>query len=549
MIKVFGATDTIFDNNGDRIINPIKAVVSREDNADYYLELETSLDCAEFLYQDIIVVVPTQWGEQAFRLNNPEKTKSRLVFKAYHVFYDAKNYVLADVAPTVNDCQSALSWILARTDQVNPFTSSSDISDIKSTRFVRKSLFESVFELVELYNGHIDTDNYKISINATIGMDRGITVSYGKNLTDIRAIENWDEVVTKMLPLGYNGTTLPELYLNANSNYSKPYTKVVEFQPTEGVDKENPDAIIADLRIQAVAYLEKNQIPKVNYTVSAHIEGIVGIGDIINVRHETLNIDILTSVISIRYNVLTSRFENIEFGNFKKSIKGMMKSITNAISTVEKVQATQYTALNQALQQSQSTIMNFLTIGHKYVTENAIYFMDTEDPITARNFMIISLGGIGFGSNGIDGGYATAWTLDGKFNADFITLGTLDGETVNVINLSAENINMSTTGTLPEKLTEIENNVTYKVDIISSGGMVCTSDGWTSTLTAIVYRGSVNVTDITNASRFKWTRSSHDPPSDILWNTTHFGGTKSISITHADAILKSTFKCEILEEV
>ena len=537
MIKVFGATDTVFISNGDKIIQPLKAIVYREDNGDYYLELETSLKYTETLTQDKIVVAPTPWGEQAFRLNNPERTGSRLIFKAKHVFFDAQYYILSDVAPTNRDGQGALDWILGRTDQVNPFTGASDISDSKITRFVRKTLLESIFELVDLYNGHIDPDNYKITMNSTIGQDRGITVSYGKNLTDIKAVENWDGVVTKILPVGYNGTTLPELYLYADLHFEKPYTKVMEFQLPEGVDKDDPDAIMADLRIQATAFLEANQYPKVNYTISAHIEGVVGIGDIINVKHERLGIDILTSVISVRYNCLTCKFETIEFGNFKNSIKGLIKNINNAIATVEKSQASQYTLLNNALALSQSTIMEYLTVGHKYVTENAIYFMDTADPATAQKFMILSLGGIGFGANGIDGGYTTAWTLDGAFNADFITAGSINANRISI-----------SSGTLPEKLTEIENNVTYKVDIISSGGMVCNSEDWTSTLAAIVYQGKNDVTAALDASRFKWTRASRDILSDEAWNTAHFGGTKSISISHADAVLKSTFKCEILEE-
>ncbi|MHB8962962.1 MAG: phage tail spike protein [Saccharofermentanales bacterium] len=537
MIKVFGATDTVFVSNGDRIIQPLKAIVYREDNGDYYLELEISLEYTEILIQDKIVLAPTPWGEQAFRLNNPERTALRLIFKAKHVFFDAQHYILSDVAPTNKDGQGALDWILSRTDQPSPFTGTSDISDSKSTRFVRKSLLESIFELTELYNGHIDPDNYRIALNSTIGEDRGITVSYGKNLTDIKAVENWDAVATKILPVGFDGITLPELYLYASFSFEKPYTKVLEFQPSEGIDTEDPDAIIADLRVQATAYLEANQYPKVNYSVSAHIEGVVGIGDIISVKHERLGIDILTSVISVRYNCLAAKFEVIEFGNFKNTIKGLMNNIKSAIATVEKSQASQYSLLNNALALSQSTIMQYLTAGHKYVTENAIYFMDTADPITARKFMILSLGGIGFGSNGIDGGYTTAWTLDGAFNADFITAGSL---AANRISISG--------GTLPEKLTEIENNVTYKVDIISSSGMVCNLDTWVSTLSAIVYQGKNDVTAALDASRFKWTRASRDTAGDDAWNTAHFGGTKSIGISHADAVIKSTFKCEILEE-
>ena len=41
MIKIFSPTDTIFSYNGDVVIQPLKAKVHKEDNGDYYLNLET----------------------------------------------------------------------------------------------------------------------------------------------------------------------------------------------------------------------------------------------------------------------------------------------------------------------------------------------------------------------------------------------------------------------------------------------------------------------------------------------------------------------------
>ena len=54
-------------------------------------------------------------------------------------------------------------------------------------------------------------------------------IKYGKNSTDIEATEDWDNVVTKLLPVGYDGITLPEKFLIADIHYETPYTKVVKF--------------------------------------------------------------------------------------------------------------------------------------------------------------------------------------------------------------------------------------------------------------------------------------------------------------------------------
>ena len=54
-------------------------------------------------------------------------------------------------------------------------------------------------------------------------------------------------------------------------------------------------------------------------------------------------------------------------------------------------------------------------------------YMDTDDVKTATNVLRLNKNGIGFSYNGVNGEYKTAWTLDGSFNAEFITVGTLQG--------------------------------------------------------------------------------------------------------------------------
>ena len=56
MIKLFGSIDTLFSSNGDKTIIPTKAKVHKEDNGDYYLDLETNLDYINDIVQGNIIV-------------------------------------------------------------------------------------------------------------------------------------------------------------------------------------------------------------------------------------------------------------------------------------------------------------------------------------------------------------------------------------------------------------------------------------------------------------------------------------------------------------
>ncbi|MEH7209792.1 hypothetical protein V7094_26880, partial [Priestia megaterium] len=67
-------------------------------------------------------------------------------------------------------------------------------------------------------------------------------------------------------------------------------------------------------------------------------------------------------------------------------------------------------------------------------------------------------------------------------------------------------------------------------------------------LEARVYHGITDVTDTFNASRFLWTRISNDTDGDTAWNSSHIGGTKTITITPSDVKNRATFNCELLED-
>lgn len=44
MIKVFNENDKEFSTNGEVILNPTRAVVHKEDNGEFYLDLEARYD-------------------------------------------------------------------------------------------------------------------------------------------------------------------------------------------------------------------------------------------------------------------------------------------------------------------------------------------------------------------------------------------------------------------------------------------------------------------------------------------------------------------------
>ena len=164
MIRVFGRDDRAFSSNGDKTINPLKAIVRKEDNGDYYLELSTDLSYLDYLVEGNILVADTPQGSQPFRIRNIQRTRNKINLKAYHVFYDTMNYLIEDTYIVDRNCDDALSILCAAAHADGEFDTLSDITVTDSYRCVRTSLFDAIQVVLERWGGHLVRDGFDIKI-------------------------------------------------------------------------------------------------------------------------------------------------------------------------------------------------------------------------------------------------------------------------------------------------------------------------------------------------------------------------------------------------
>ena len=434
MIKVFGATDTTYTSNGDVVLSPLKAKVHKEDNGAYYLDLETDLQYVDYLVAGNIVTANTPQGDQAFRIADYQKTRTKVKIKAQHVFFDSRNYLIADSYVVNKNCNDALDHLNSATEPTSPFSTLSDVGTVNSYRCVRKSLYEAIQTVIERWGGHIVRDNWNIRLMTSIGADNGVTVRYAKNLKEISVDENWDKVVTKLLPVGRDGLMLPEIYLTSATQYDIPFTRTVSFNQT-GINEQDyetqqayQDALEADLRQQAQEYLDRNCVPQVNYTLKANLERITDIGDTVQVIDERLGLNLLTNVIAYDYDCILKKYTEVQFGNFQNTLSGLLGNITSQTeSIVTEATETVKVTLGQELEDATNAIMSVM--GNSYVIYNgdSIMVVDSLPKESATYVIRINSAGIGFSNTGINGTFNSAWLID----------GTLDMQQINVINLTA----------------------------------------------------------------------------------------------------------------
>lgn len=426
MIRVFGAADRDFRSNGEIVVKPFAARVTKEDNGEFYLELEAGVEYSRWLTANNIIVANTPSGDQPFRIGSPQKTRDRIIVHADHVFYDSANLVIQDSRPTGKTCAQALAVLNAAAEPSTPFTTGGHTDGTNTYYCIRTSLHDAVIEVLNRWGGHLVRDGFNIRIDETIGSDNGVVVRYGKNLREIECVEDWSNVVTKLMPVGNDGVMLPEVWLTADVQYDIPYAKCITFsQNIDSEDYKGDDgeideeayhaALREDLRNVATAYLNANKHPLVSYTLSADVDRVYDVGDVIEVVDERLGIDLLTNVTRYEYDCILGRFESIEFGTIMPGLGGLLDDISASTSSqITASTDTMKSQIDAAVNAEAARVNGILSGGD-------VTFNGSEIVVNGANnrSMKLDKNGVSFGQSGA---YVGAWTLQNVLSVEALTV-------------------------------------------------------------------------------------------------------------------------------
>ena len=137
----------------------------------------------------------------------------------------------------------------------------------------------------------------------------------------------------------------------------------------------------------------------------------------------------------------------------------------------------------------------------------------------------------------IDAKNLTVWREDGKKTLEIDQYGnvTLRG-----------NIEITAGDTFVPPAT-VE-DIAYKVEILSSNGLVFYNGQIETRLCAKVYKGKEDITHELDAVRFQWTKTFEDGTEDLIWNENYGRSVKEVLITKNDVNSKSTFTCAVMSD-
>lgn len=369
MLTVHAPTATTFTATGEGVLDPelIDARVMEELGGAYQLTIVYPADgpLASKLAVEAIIAAPVPGTtiRQGFRIH--EVTTSldgMLEVTAFHLFYDLAGNFIADTFVVNKTPKAALDQLLGAATTKHRFTAtSSDTATRASARVVRMNLAAAIMNqgsdntFASRWAGELTRDNWHIHHAATRGADHGVVIRDRKNLTGYTATVDLTSVVTRIVPVGFDGITLPELYVDSPhlDHYAIPHIKVIRYPDIKAIaDADNPreDEVPlpqahALLRQAAKAEYATNHIdtPAASYTVSfvdlastaeyadlAELETVL-LGDTVTVQHADLGVSLSARVVGYEYNPLRQAYVSVELG----SVAGKFTSITRQITTAQ----------------------------------------------------------------------------------------------------------------------------------------------------------------------------------------------------------------------
>lgn len=441
---LFAPTATTFETNGlGKLSDAASCTVKETRNGAFELTLKYPIEgihYAEIQQRSIILAKPNPVDlAQPFRVYRISKPINGLVtVYAYHISYDLTGIPVSPYSAA--SVQAALAGFSTNAVAANPFTFWSDMTSsgdftVKSPASVR-SLLPT---MLEVYGGEYKYDKYTVRLYQQRGVNRGVTIRYGKNLTDLKQDENCSNVYTGVYAYysGGNGIveTSPKV-TPAPGTYD--YTRVLPLDLTAEF-KDTPTA--EALKAAAEQYMSDHNIgvPEVSLNVSfvqleqtqeykdlALLER-VELCDTVTVIFERLGVNATAQVTSTVYNVLIDAYDSVTIGNVRKNV-----AMTIAEQAQEIAKGPDLTALQAAVIEATELITGnqggYVVIhsstGGK--TPDEILIMDQPDIESAVQVWRWNKSGLGYSSSGYNGPYGLAMTIDGKINADFVTTGGMD---------------------------------------------------------------------------------------------------------------------------
>lgn len=362
MIQIYSPGNRNYNRNGDAVLHPSQCDVEMNLKGDWQLTLENPADeNINLITKEAVIKCDTPIGkDQRFRIYDYEKSEDGVSAKARPVFFDAaKDAFILNKRPTNKTGKDALDILMEGTG----YTGETDIMDLNTAYYIRKNLIEALNgedenSFINRWGGEPIYQNEHLIMNKKYGSDKGVKATFGNNLQSISETVNMEGVVTRIIPMAYNGYMLegdkPWVDSPNIGKYEIIYTKVIEYSDVklqEDVSDENEkgyaDLIMlrAELKRRAQQDFDNGiDLPAVTYEVEvADLENVIGyedikdlvkigLGDDVTAENKRLGITTKNRCVGMVYDCILQENKSVRLGETQTDYFSQMASVQQKVN-------------------------------------------------------------------------------------------------------------------------------------------------------------------------------------------------------------------------
>ena len=272
----------------------------------------------------------------------------------------------------------------------------------------------------------------------------------GHNLQNLTIDYDPSQMINRVYPIGQDEDGEP-VYIPGN--YVQNETSVAKYGPIEAIYENSEIEDVVKLEEEAVKVLEASQDMVVEWSVKA--SDLIKLADARGIPWERASSEVLPypaipTIDRLRLNQMVridveglGDVDMIIKGESKSDIYGAPEDIDLELDNGKKNEPYSMVGVHRSLsdirQKIDNNVFSVIARGREIATDlinsghggyvryypNRILIMDTEEEATATNVWQFNVNGIGHSSTGVNGPWKYAWTIDGRFNTDFIETGSI----------------------------------------------------------------------------------------------------------------------------
>ena len=463
------------------LTDAFSCTVSQELNGELELVMEYPITGA--LYDSIaqrciIMAKPdTVTDEQPFRIYRITKPMGGIItVYARHLVYDLSGIAVSPY--TASGAAGAMAALKNHAVTDCPFVFQTDKSGggdmvVSAPASIFSLMGGTQGSVLDTYGGEYAYNVFQVSLLARRGADHGVTIRYGKNLTDLEQDENCADCYTGVYPY-YQAEDiyleLPERVVHAAGSFG--YTKILPLDLTEKFEETPTEE---QLRDAATTYITANSIgvPAVSWKVefvdlektedykASGILERISLGDTVTVIFAQLGVNATARAVATEYNVLLDRYDSITLGRVKANLAQTIVEQQKEIDAKPGKQLVEQLvgALTDGILGARGGAVRLLDTNADGMPDT-LYIADDPDPLLATKVWRFNYEGWGASQNGYDGPFTMGATLDDGLLASFVkaanlvagTIQSEDGKTFyldltqGILRMEADNIVLRASG-------------------------------------------------------------------------------------------------------